>query len=149
MAWKSLPQGIWITLRPVDQASGEGVRVGFGLDCGLSISLSLPSSCSHQEMLSVGETQQSQPGALGRVNSQAHGPWFWVLEGLRASGLSSCWALARLPTRRKQDAQPRLGLPKRVADVPTLLWAEVRGSARSGLTEQDCRKDRLARAHVG
>lgn len=101
---------------------------------------SLPFSCSLWEMLCARETEPSQSGALGRINSRAWGPGFWELEGLGAPEVSTCWTLARPPTGRRQDAQLGMG-PPGVADVPAPLWAEVLGSTRAG---QGCVKDRLA-----
>ena len=73
-------------------------------------SSSLPFLCI-QEMLYARETEPSQSGALGRINSQAQGPRFWELEGLGAPELSTFWTLARPPTGRRQDAQLGMGAP--------------------------------------
>lgn len=85
-----------------------------------AFSSSLPFSCSLQEMLCARETEPSQSGALGRINSRARGPGFWELEELGAPEVSTCWTLARPPTGRRQDAQLGMG-PPGVADVPAPL----------------------------
>ena len=73
-------------------------------------SSSLPFLCI-QEMLYARETEPSQSGALGRINSQAQGPRFWELEGHGAPELSTFWTLARPPSGRRQDAQLGMGPP--------------------------------------